>query len=146
MTGASHKPPTLFNSSGRVETGKGVATMGYRKSSTCVGRATGTPLTEYNSEAEAEEGAIHARLAYGHDLIPYHCQRCELWHLAPRARQTPSTTCARCTGADRQPKEAYETEDSALRRAEILLSERGIRLRSYRCPYGLGWHLTKASW
>lgn len=117
--------------------------MGSRKSTICIGKTSGQSVTEYDSEYEANDGAAHARLAYGHDLVPYLCNRCDLWHLAPRSRQTPSTTCRHCTGADGRLKEAYGTEQDAERRAEILRAERGIRLRAYPCEYGQGWHLTK---
>ncbi|MBL9044715.1 MAG: hypothetical protein JNM83_24100 [Myxococcales bacterium] len=118
--------------------------MSFRKSATCVGKASGQPVTEYDSEYEAHDGAAHARLASGQDLVPYLCGRCRLWHLAPRSRQTPSTTCGHCTGADGKPKEAYATERDAERRAEILRAERGVHLRAYPCHYGQGWHLTKS--
>lgn len=117
--------------------------MGFRKSMTCIGKASGQPVTEYDSEYEAHDGAAHAQLAYGQDLIPYMCGRCQLWHLAPRSRQTPSSTCGHCTGADGKPKESYANERDAARRAEILRTERGIHLRAYPCAYGQGWHLTK---
>ena len=35
------------------------------KSKTCIGKATGKPLTEYESEREAEEGAHHVHMKYG---------------------------------------------------------------------------------
>lgn len=117
--------------------------MGFRKSTTCTGKTSRQPVTEYDSEYEASAGAAHASLAYGQDLVPYQCNRCHLWHLAPRSRQTPSKTCGHCTGADGRPKEAYATERDAERRAEILRAERGLFLRAYPCEYGQGWHLTK---
>lgn len=118
--------------------------MGSRKSTLCIGKTSGQPVTEYDSEYEAHDGAAHARLAYGQDLVPYLCNRCHLWHLAPRSRQTPSTTCGHCTGADGRRKEAYASELDANRRAAILRAERGIVLRAYPCEYGQGWHLTKS--
>lgn len=118
--------------------------MGSRKSTICIGKTTGKPVTEYDSERQAQDGATHARLAYGHDLVPYLCIRCHRWHLAPRSRQTPSTTCSHCTGADGRPKEAYATQRDAERRAELLHVERGILLRAYPCEHGQGWHLTKS--
>lgn len=117
--------------------------MGHRKSAQCIGKTSGVPVTEYPSEAEALHGAEHARAAYQKDLVPYRCNRCSFWHLAPRSRQTPSTTCGHCTGADGRKKEAYATEQAAETRAAILGSERGLHLRAYLCEYGQGWHLTK---
>lgn len=117
--------------------------MGSRKSTLCLGKTSRMPVTEYDSQEEAQDGAEHAQMAYGNDLVPYHCNRCQLWHLAPKNRQTPSTTCHHCTGSDGRPKEAYPSEQIAQRRAEILGSERGVFLRAYPCEYGQGWHLTK---
>jgi len=117
--------------------------MGSRKSVTCIGKTSRTPVTEYDCQEDAQNGANHARLAYGTDLVPYQCSQCRLWHLAPRSRQTPSTTCHYCNGGDGRPKESYASEQDADRRAAILRTERGISLRSYPCEYGQGWHLTK---
>ena len=113
------------------------------KSDTCFGKKTGRPLTEYDSEAEALEGAAYAKERYGQNLMPYRCDRCGLWHLAPKSRHTPSEPCAYCTGADGKPKEAYKTQRSAQRRADIIRKEQGVELKVYPCEYGSGWHLTK---
>ena len=117
--------------------------MGFRKSTICIGKTTRAPVTEYDSAEEARQSAEHSRLARGMDLVSYQCDRCQLWHLAPKNRQTPSTTCHYCRGADGRAKEAYASEQDAERRAAILRSERGISLRAYACQYGQGWHLTK---
>lgn len=116
------------------------------KSSTCFGKVSRKPLTEYWSESEALLGAEHAKAAYGRDLKPYRCTRCERWHLAPTARHTPSYDCAYCTGADGRSKATYRTSEDAERRAEILRRERGVHLRVYPCPHHDGWHLTKRHW
>lgn len=118
--------------------------MGSRKSTQCIGKTSGQPVTEYDSETEALAGAEHARLAYQNDLVPYRCNKCGFWHTAPRSRQTPSTTCYHCTGADGRQKEAYASEQAAETRAAILGREQGIYLRAYVCEYGQGWHLTKS--
>ena len=117
--------------------------MAYRKSSQCTGKTSGGPLTEYDSLECARNGARHVKMAYGNAVTPYRCDRCRHWHIAPASRQTPSSTCHACAGSDGQPKQAYETQDAAERRAEILRRERGVRLTTYWCPYGAGWHLTK---
>ncbi|HJP31191.1 MAG: hypothetical protein QF689_07555 [Candidatus Latescibacteria bacterium] len=113
------------------------------KSDTCVGRTSGKPLTEYDSESEAEEGAVHARERFGKQLVPYRCDTCERWHLSPANRQTPSTKCGQCTGADGRPKDTYRNESEAQRRADILRREQGADLRVYACEHGSGWHLTR---
>ena len=113
------------------------------KSEICVGKATGKPLTEFDSESEAREGAAHARERFGRELLPYTCDACGLWHLSPAERQTPSRKCAQCTGTDGQLKDTYRNEAEAQRRADILRREQGADLRVYACEYGSGWHLTR---
>ena len=114
----------------------------HRKSRTCIGKVSGEPVTEYDSEDEAVDGAWHARLEYGRDLIPYRCRRCRRWHLALRDRETPSRPCTDCTCSSGRAKQAYGSRAHAETRAELLRKERGVRLRVYACPLGSGWHLT----
>lgn len=113
------------------------------KSETCVGKKTGKPLTEYDSEREAQEGADYANSRYQNNLAPYPCDTCGKWHLTPADRQTPSTACKLCTGTDGKPKEAYRSREDAQRRADILRREMGADLKVYQCEHGSGWHLTK---
>lgn len=116
------------------------------KSKTCVGKLSGKPLTEYDSEEEARQGADYANRNYKNtNLTPYECDRCGEWHLAPKNRQTPSTKCACCTGSDGRPKDLYKTRDDARRRADIIKSEKGVSLNVYQCQYSGGWHLTRTS-
>lgn len=117
--------------------------MGFRKSTQCVGKGSGQYLMEYDCFEDAQAGADHAQARYGSASVSYPCHRCGLWHLAPRDRQTPSTPCSYCQGADGKPKDAYDTAQNAERRADILYRERGVSLRVYECPHGQGWHLTK---
>ncbi len=114
------------------------------KSKTCTGNKTGKPLTEYYTESEASEAAKYASAEYKRHLTPYLCQTCSKWHLSPANRQTPSKKCAFCAGSDGQPKDAYQTEQDAKRRATIIRKESGVSLRTYPCQYGNGWHLTKS--
>ena len=113
------------------------------KSQTCIGKTSGKPLTEYASEREARDGADYVHKKYGRQLVPYPCDTRGLWHIAPANRQTPSTKCPVCTGADGKPKDAYRNAREAQRRADILRSEQGAELRIYACEHGHGWHLTK---
>lgn len=115
------------------------------KSETCVGTTSGKPLTEYDDETEAREGAEHAKGRFGRDLVPYACDTCGKWHLSPANRQTPSSKCPMCRGANGQAKESYRNEAEALRRASILRGEQGADLRVYPCEHGHGWHLTRAA-
>ena len=116
------------------------------KSATCVGKKTAEPLTEYDSEKEAQEGANHANSKYGRGLIPYQCDTCGKWHLSPRSRQTPSQKCSLCTGKDGKAKDSYQSREDAQRRADILRQEQGAVLKIYACEHGNGWHLTSTSW
>lgn len=114
------------------------------KSETCFNQKTGSPLSVYNSEDSARSGAEYIKQAHGTDLVPYHCNRCDKWHLSPAARQTPSSTCHSCRDSGGRRKESYRSHDDARRRADILQSEQGANLRVYQCPSGTGWHLTKS--
>lgn len=116
-----------------------------KKSKTCYGKISKKPLTEYPTINAAKTAAKHANSQYKQNLIPYKCQKCKKWHLAPKDRQTPSTQCNFCTGADGRPKELYRTKAEATRRADILLEESGKELTVYKCEYNNGWHLTKSS-
>ena len=114
-----------------------------RKSDTCVGKKTGRPLTEYDSLEEAQDGADHANATYKQDLTSYQCDVCGLWHLSPKDRQTPSTKCRFCTGADGREKDAYRSQKEAQRRTDILKQEQGVALKVYKCEYSDAWHLTR---
>lgn len=107
-----------------------------KKSTTCMSKSTGKPLTEYYSELEAERSANIVQINRGNNLIPYRCNKCRYWHLAPKERHTPSRRCYYCG------KDLYETQDAAEKRADILYIERGVQLRVYFCNYQYGWHLT----
>jgi hypothetical protein len=117
--------------------------MPQRKSRSCRGSSSDGALTEYDTEREATEGAAFIKKKHKRTLVPYLCGRRSLWHLAPIGRQTPSTTCNSCVGGDGLPKEAYQTQDTAQKRANILRKERSVLLQVYECPRGNGWHLTK---
>jgi len=112
-----------------------------RKSNICFSKRDGKPLSVYDSEYEANESAAYLR-SLGRDFVPYLCNTCGKWHLAPGERRTPSKTCS-CVDSGGKQKELYETEEAALKRAEIIEEERGITLKVYPCPVQDGWHLTK---
>ncbi len=109
-----------------------------RKSTTCIGKSSGQPVTEYDSEREAWQGASSHR-----ELVPYKCSKCSQWHLAPKSRQTPSKACKHCRGVNGEPKQAYNSKSDADKRARILSDEQGVHLRVYKCKHGSGWHLTR---
>lgn len=114
-----------------------------RKSTTCTGKQSGQPLTEYFSAEEAHEAAVFVEANYGRAMTPYRCQRCREWHLALASRHTPSAQCYDCVGRNGKPKQTYRSEREARCRAEILRRERGVSLSVYQCPNSDGWHLTK---
>jgi hypothetical protein len=51
--------------------------------------------------------------------------------------------CEYCKGKDGNPKDIYETFQSAVDTAKHIEESRGIFLSIYRCPQNNGWHLTK---
>lgn len=51
--------------------------------------------------------------------------------------------CNKCTAGDGTYKNAYPTKHEALLKSDIIFEERNINLRTYKCKYGYGWHLTK---
>ena len=114
-----------------------------QKSETCIGKATGKPLTEFDSLLEAQEGADYANKTYRSNLTPYACETCGMWHLSPKNRQTPSEKCPFCKGADGQMKDAYQSRKDAQRRADILRQEQGVSLKVYACEHSDKWHLTR---
>ena len=113
------------------------------KSETCFSKSSSLPLTEYHSEVEAIGAAEYSKDYYDNDLVPYHCNKCDFWHLSPRSRQTPSQKCMHCTGSDGILKDTYITKKDAIKRSNILYDEKGINLKVYRCSHSDGWHLTK---
>jgi hypothetical protein len=114
------------------------------KSSTCFGKQTGQPLTEYDSESEAGDSADYARMMYEKDMEPYHCSVCDKWHLSPKDRKTPSSKCLYCVGGDGYAKALYRNKAEALQRAKIIHQEQGKKLFTYQCEHTDGWHLTKS--
>jgi len=96
----------------------------------------GAPRSTYPDRVAAELGAELVLSKYKSHMVPYRCTDCGLWHLCPMSRYTPSEHCDFCS------KQAYESEITAERRAELLELERGVWLRVYACPHRNGWHLT----
>lgn len=98
---------------------------------------------EYDSRRDADIGADRAKTQYGSDVTPYLCDACGKWHLAPTDRIINTTTCPLCTSREGLPKDSYESEAQARKKAANLRQERGEVLSWYKCRYGNGWHLTK---
>jgi hypothetical protein len=55
----------------------------------------------------------------------------------------PCQKCHKCTAGDGTYKNAYRSKHEARLKANIIFDEQGISLRTYKCKYGSGWHLTK---
>jgi hypothetical protein len=115
------------------------------KSNTCIGVKTKKPLTAYYSQSSAQEAANFVKQNYNNSMLPYRCDKCDLWHIAPQDRHTPSEKCNRCTSANGASKDLYKNKNDAIKRAAILKNERGIKLTVYKCPRNFGWHLTKCN-
>lgn len=109
----------------------------------CTSTRTGEPLKSYQYHSAAQHGADHAKIYYGHSMVPYQCDRCDYWHLCPEERHTPSETCSYCTSSAGKPKQLYATYEAAKKRADCLWQENRVKLDVYECRYQFGWHLTK---
>jgi len=48
-----------------------------------------------------------------------------------------------CTDSKGQPKDLYDSKESAKKEANVLATQKRLQLSVYPCPYGYGWHLTK---
>lgn len=109
--------------------------MAVQTSGACIG-ANGKPRKVYFDRLTADRGADHVLVLHKARVVPYLCGACNCWHLTPAERHTPSHECRYC------PKQSYESESSAERRAALRHREGGTSLRVYECPHGDGWHLT----
>lgn len=96
----------------------------------------GKTIKEYDTKFEADQAAMYVARTYHNRVVPYHCDICGKWHLAPNDRVTPSRYCDICN------KQLYESETAAIKRAQIIQRERGVKLKVYACRSGDGFHLT----
>ena len=48
-----------------------------------------------------------------------------------------------CTDSKGQPKDLYNSKESAQREANALATQKRLQLSVYPCPDGCGWHLSK---
>ena len=127
------------------------------KSTTCFGKQTKQPVTQYDTKEDAIDGATYANSKHGSDLTVYQCNVCNYWHLSPRSRQTKMTSSrtassgCHCCDSNNQRKHAYLSKGDAQRRAQILKDEHRVDSRNasssslnvYQCPDNVNlWHLT----
>lgn len=108
----------------------------------CINQKSGKLRKSYLNEAQAAQKASDFSFLHG-EQVPYKCDSCGEWHLAPTSRHTPNKTCEYCTDENGERKQLYLSKDAAIQRAEIILKERGASLNTYECPHQNGWHLTK---
>mmetsp|Transcript_28389 Transcript_28389/g.69089 ORF Transcript_28389/g.69089 Transcript_28389/m.69089 type:complete len:299 (+) Transcript_28389:321-1217(+) len=136
----------------------------HRKSRSCYGRATGKPLTEYDTAEDAFEGSTYVLERYNQDMHPYKCNTCDYWHLAPvpsdarsaSSRTTTTTTTsiprdsatcrARISG---KILKEYDSEQEAQSSAVYLFERYGYgggnsneMMVPYKCHDCLFWHLS----
>jgi hypothetical protein len=112
-------------------------------SNVCRSKRTGKELTKYLGLEDALRAAEYALNRYQNSMVPYQCNNGNHWHLCPKDRYTPSTTCNHCTDGSGRPKQLYQSKEAAEKRARIRYEEDGIRLNVYECCHNRGWHLTK---
>lgn len=108
-----------------------------RKSDSCMNK-NGQPLSVYDSYDEAMQSANYI----GSDLVPYHCDNCNRYHLKPEKFycEKIKRNCS-CVDHNGKIKETYKTKEDALKMLAIR-SEGGVKLYVYKCPNGIGYHLS----
>lgn len=110
------------------------------KSKTCFSHK-GEPLSEYNTEEEAQESAKYL-FSEGKKMVPYYCVKCNKYHLKPEEfyckKIKSSCNCKSHLG---DIKCTYESKQDAEKMCAIR-AQAGIKLFVYKCPSGQGYHLT----
>ena len=113
------------------------------KSETCFSSHDKKPLNFFTSKDEVLDCAKYAKKRYGSRLSPYLCDKCNMWHLSPKSRDTQSENCSLCRDRNGGFKQLYVSKYQAQKRADILFKENGFLLDVYSCPHQNGFHLTK---
>ena len=124
-----------------------------RKSTTCFGKATSQPLTEYDTLEAAQSSAKYVHEKYGNStkpmMVPYQCQQCSYWHLAPPTSSSSSggRGAANTRPSYNTPKKstncygkvsgeiltAYDTQSEANDAAQYVFEKYGNTMISYKC-------------
>ncbi|KAG7345052.1 hypothetical protein IV203_032583 [Nitzschia inconspicua] len=123
-----------------------------RKSRSCRGKATGRPLTEYDTIKDAEDGGSYIRQKFGHAMVPYLCPQCSLWHLAPPSTERSSEPFQKFTRESRtcygkvsgKVLKEYESAREAVEAAKYVSEKYGNQMLSYKCKDCRKWHLSPA--
>lgn len=112
----------------------------------CVSKATGKPLSAYETEKEAKESAKHSKKEFKLDLYPYKCENCGKYHLAPKESKikVEQNACS-CRDTNGKPKALYATKKDAEKQQANSEKEQKVKLYIYKCPDKKGFHLTHHS-
>lgn len=112
-----------------------------RRSATCYGKKSGTPLIQYDTEQGAQSGAAYVLERYGNSMVPYQCDVCNSWHLSPMDRSVAhSITCyGKVSG---KILTQYDTNHGAQSAAAYVLEEHGKKMVPYQCQRCQFWHLS----
>lgn len=111
----------------------------------CVSKATGKPLSAYETKKEAKASAKYTKKNHKLKLYVYKCEKCGQFHLAPKDSKikVKHNACS-CRDSNGQPKALYARKKDAIKQMKKSQIEQNIKLRVYKCPekfFG-GWHLT----
>lgn len=111
----------------------------------CISKSTGKALSAYETKKEAKKSAKYTKKTHKLKLYVYKCEKCGLYHLAPKDSKisVKKNACA-CRDSNGQPKALYRTKKDAMKQLEKSQKEQKIKLRVYKCPhkFWFGWHLT----
>lgn len=112
----------------------------------CVSKATGKPLSAYETEKEAKESAKYSKKEFKLDLYPYKCENCGKYHLAPKESKikVEQNACS-CRDTNGKPKALYATKKDAEKQQANSEKEQKVKLYIYKCPDKKGFHLTHHS-
>lgn len=113
------------------------------KSKTCTSKKTGQPVAQFKTKTEALKSAEYTKKNYKTDLIPYKCEKCGFYHLAPKdsVLNVKQNACS-CRDSNGKPKALYLTKADAEKQRKKSQKEQNIKLRVYKCEDGKGFHLT----
>ena len=110
-------------------------------SSTCYGKISGKPLTQYDCYYKAMCAAAYVSEEHGKEMDPYQCEQCGLWHLSPIDRNVShSSSCyGKISG---KALTQYDCYYKAMCAAAYVSEEHGKEMVSYKCERCQLWHLT----
>ena len=150
-----------------------MASLIGRRSTTGIGKASGKPVLEFDSEHDAQNQANYDETKHGRRMYPYLCPTCHKWHLAPKAsftassnfaaapasfstyRNTTTTTTKSFTRHRKSltcfgktsgtPLLEFETEGLAQEQAAFDANKYGKRMHPYHCATCGKWHVAPST-